>query len=170
MAAKLQNNLNLKVLNNRYTSKSCLIKLQFQYCDQNSGSTSLPNLSFKTSTELLSTLSSISTSRIFELASSKVKVTSVKSTKQQWASQWKWQGYTMIGLGSDINEIVGNDTGIIAHWWTWDLEDPVKNADNVVKDLCSSNLHGHQSLFSNTYLSGVYPASMFIVTQNNQVL
>ena len=57
-------------------------------------------------------------------------------------------------------------------WWNLnvDLEDPVKNADNVVKDLCSSNLHGHQSLFSNTYLSGVYPASMFIVTQNNQVL
>ena len=97
--------------------------------------------------QLLSTLSSISTSRIFELASSKVRVTSVGSTKQQWVSQWKWQGYTMIGLGSDINEIVGNDTGIIAHWWTWDLEDPVKNADNVVKDSCSSNLHGHQSLF-----------------------
>ena len=95
-----------------------LTKPQVQYCDQNSGSTSLPNLSFKTSTELLSTLSSISTSRIFELASSKVRVTSVKSTKQQWVSQWKWQGYTMIGLGSDINEIVGNDNGIIAHWWT----------------------------------------------------
>ena len=56
-------------------------------------------------------------------------------------------------------------------WWNLnvDLEDPVKNADNVVKDLCSSNLHGHQSLFFK-YLSGVYPASMFIVTQNNQVL
>ena len=63
------------------------IKLQLQYCDQKQDRKALPNLSFKISTKLLSTHSSASTSaalttsRSFESASSKARVTSVNSTK-----------------------------------------------------------------------------------------
>ena len=66
------------------------ITIKLQYYDQNSGSKSLPNLSFKISTKLSSTCCSaltLTTPRSFELASSKARVTSVKSTKQQLVSQ-----------------------------------------------------------------------------------
>ena len=79
-----------------------------RYLDQNSISTSLPNISFKISTPTrssASTSATLTTSRIFYLASSKARVTSFKTIKQQWASEFvtdkgrRWSD----SLGSDKN-------------------------------------------------------------------
>ena len=73
-----------------------LTKLQLQYRDQKQGSKSLPNFSFKISIKLLSTCFSASTSatltttRSFELASSKARVTSVKELVSELVKGSQW--------------------------------------------------------------------------------